>query len=325
MVINNIEDLIKQQFDKTLKETDFPLLGTIYRGKVRDNYIKDDRRIIIATDRISSFDRIITTIPFKGQILNQISTFWFELTKKIAKNHIIETPDPNVAVVLQCETIPIEMIVRAYITGSMWRNYQKGIATSGIIPSKKMKKNQKFDEIIVTPSTKAETGHDIYLSKEEILKKKIIDKEIYEEMEKIAIKLFTFGQKYCEKNGLILVDTKYEFGLKENELIVIDEIHTQDSSRFWIAETYEEKFAKGEEPDILDKEIFREWLMKTYPDIFPNIKAEQKIPPISNDIRIEVAKRYINSYEKITGMEFKPEIGNVIERIKKNLKKANYL
>jgi phosphoribosylaminoimidazole-succinocarboxamide synthase len=292
---------------------------------VRDNYIKEDIRIIIATDRLSAFDRVITTIPFKGQMLNQVSSFWFEKTKDLVKNHIIDVPDPNVSVVHQCETVPVEVIVRGYLTGSMWRDYTKGKPTSGIMPPQGMKKNQRFDQVIVTPSTKAESGHDIYLPKETILEKGMVDRDIYEEMEEAALKLFKFGQEFCEKQGLILVDTKYEFGLKDNELMVVDEIHTQDSSRFWILDTYEDKFEKGDTPDILDKEIFRGWLMETYPNIFPNIKPDEDIPPISVDIKIELAKRYMRSYQKITGLKFKAEVSDVKSRIEQNLKQTNYL
>lgn len=325
MVAKNIDNIIKEQLNYTLKETDFFNLGELYRGKVRDNYIKKDIRIIIATDRLSAFDRVITTIPFKGQMLNQVSSFWFDKTKEIVKNHVIDTPDPNVAVVHQCKTVPVEMVIRGYLTGSMWRDYTKGKSTSGIMPPKGMKKNQKFDEIIITPSTKAESGHDISLSKKEILKKGMVEKDVYEEMEEAALKLFKFGQEFCEKNGLILVDTKYEFGLKEGELMVIDEIHTQDSSRFWILDSYNEKFEKGDTPEILDKEIFRGWLMETYPDIFPDIKQDEEIPPISEDIKIELAKRYMRSYKKITGLEFKAEVADVRKRIYESLKEANYL
>ncbi|MFX0042051.1 MAG: phosphoribosylaminoimidazolesuccinocarboxamide synthase [Candidatus Hodarchaeota archaeon] len=321
----NIENIIKKQLEFTLKETKFPSLGKLYRGKVRDNYIKEDTRIIIATDRLSAFDRVITTIPFKGQMLNQVSSFWFEKTKDLVKNHIIEVPDPNVSVVHQCQTLPIEIIIRAYLTGTAWRNYLKGEPTSGILIPKGMRKNQKLDEILITPSTKAETGHDIYISKEFIIKEKIVSKEIYEQMEEAAMKLFKFGQNYCKKNGLILVDTKYEFGVIDDELIVIDEIHTQDSSRFWILDSYNKKFEENEEPDILDKEIFRGWLMETYPEIFPDIKPDEDIPPISDEIKIELAKRYMRSYEKITGIKFKAEVSDVYTRIYKNLKKANYL
>lgn len=325
MVAKNIDDIIKEQLNYTLKETDFSKLGELYRGKVRDNYIKKDKRIIIATDRLSAFDRVITTIPFKGQMLNHVSSFWFEKTKDIVKNHIIDIPDPNVSVVHQCKTVPVEVIIRGYLTGSMWRDYNKGKPTSGVMPPKGMKKNQKFDEIIITPSTKAESGHDIYLSKEEILKKGMVEKDVYEKMEEAAFKLFKFGQELCKKNDLILVDTKYEFGLKEGELMVIDEIHTQDSSRFWILDSYQEKFEQGVNPEILDKEIFRGWLMETYPEIFPDIKPDEDIPPISENIKIELAKIYMRSYEKITGLEFNGEISDVKKRIYENLKKANYL
>ena len=324
MVPKNIDDIIREQLNNTLQETNLSL-GKLYRGKVRDNYTLDDKRIIIATDRLSAFDRVITTIPFKGSMLNQVSSFWFEKTKDIVNNHLIEVPDPNISVVHQCETIPVEIIIRAYLTGTAWRNYKKGKPTSGIIPPKGMKKNEKLDEILVTPSTKEESGHDIYLPKEKIIEENMVEKEIYEQMEEAALKLFKFGQKYCQKNGLILVDTKYEFGLKDGELMVIDEIHTQDSSRFWITDSYEERINKGEEPEILDKEIFRGWLMDTYPDIFPNIKKDQEIPPITNDIKIELAKRYMRSYERITGLEFDPDLSDINERIRNNLKKANYL
>ncbi len=325
MVNDKLDDIIKTQFDKTLDGTNFSSLGELYKGKVRDNYIKGDTRIIIATDRLSAFDRVITTIPFKGQMLNQISSFWFEKTKNLVKNHIIAIPDPNVAVVHQCEMIPVEMIVRAYITGTAWRSYTKGEMTSGIVLPSGLTKNQKLDDIILTPSTKAESGHDIYVSRDTILKDKVVDKDIFLQMEEAAIKLFKFGQDYCNKNGLILVDTKYEFGLKDGELLLIDEIHTQDSSRFWMLESYEKRFENDEEPEILDKEVFRGWLMETYPNIFPNIKPDQDIPPISSEIKIELAKRYMKSYQKITGLEFKAEVVDVVERIANNLKKANYL
>ena len=325
MVKNNIETIIKQQLNNTLDETNFTSLGELYKGKVRDNYIRKERRVIIATDRLSAFDRVITTIPFKGELLNRVSSFWFEKTKNIIKNHIIEIPDPNVAVVHQCEMIPIEMIVRAYITGSAWRNYLKGEAPSGIELPKGLRKNQKLSEVLLTPSTKAESGHDIYISRDKILKDGMVDKDIYEQIEESALKLFDFGQAYCKKQGLILVDTKYEFGMKNGELMVIDEIHTQDSSRFWILDSYEGRFSNGEEPEILDKEIFRGWLMETYPEIFPNIKPNQDIPPVTENIKIELAKRYIRSYEKITGIKFKPRVVNVQQRIHDNLKKANYI
>jgi phosphoribosylaminoimidazole-succinocarboxamide synthase len=325
MIDKNIKDIIKAQLNNTLNETNFAKLGKLYRGKVRDNYTKDEKRIIIATDRLSAFDRVITTIPFKGQMLNQVSSFWFDKTKKLVKNHIIEVPDPNVSIVHQCQTLPIEIIVRGYITGTAWRNYLRGEATSGIALPAGLKKNQQLDDILVTPSTKAISGHDIYISKEQIIKEKMVEKDIYEDMEKAALNLFRYGQDYCKKNGLIMVDTKYEFGIKDGELMVIDEIHTQDSSRFWILDSYEDLFEKNEEPEILDKEIFRGWLMETYPETFPDIKPNEDIPPISEDIKIELAARYMRSYKKITGLDFKAEIEDVNQRILKNLKDTNYL
>jgi len=324
MDVEDIEKKINEQMDKTLEKTEFSDLGELYRGKVRDNYTQGKKRIIISSDRLSAFDRVITTIPFKGQMLNQMSAFWFEKTKNIVKNHLIEVPDPNVSVTRQCETIPIEIIIRAYLTGTAWRNYKKGKPTSGLMPPEGLKKNEKLEEILVTPSTKAESGHDIYISKDKIIRDKIVDKDTYQAMEKAALKLFEYGQEYCKKNGLILVDTKYEFGIYDGELMVIDEIHTPDSSRFWILDTYEERFSKGEEPEILDKEIFRGWLMENYPEIFPDIKPEQDIPKITDEIKITLAKRYMRSFERITGLEFEANVGDVSERIRKNLKNAGY-
>jgi len=321
-----MEEILQNQLKNTLNQTNFSL-GNFYKGKVRDNYILDDLRIIISTDRLSSFDRVITTIPSKGQILNQLSAFWFEKVKNIAKTHFVEMPDPNVSIVKQCDTIPIEIIIRAYITGTSWRNHKKGIETSGISFPSNIKENQKLDDLVVTPSTKAENGHDIYLSKQQILDQQIIDKETYDQMVEISLRLFEYGFSFSKNNGLILVDTKYEFGIKDGELLVIDEIHTPDSSRFWIEETYEKNFLKGETPENLDKEIFRSWLMTKYPKIFPDIKPKQKVPEIPDNIRIELSKKYIRNYQKITGLIFKPEMEfiNIEDRIKRNLMNANYL
>lgn len=321
-----IDDLLQKQVKNTLNLTNLENLGSRYQGKVRDNYTKDGIRIIIASDRLSAFDRVICTIPFKGQVLNQISAFWFEKTKNIAKNHIITVPDPNVSVVHECKMLPVEMVIRGYITGSLWRAYQKDPVFSGVEFPKGLAKNQKLDEQIITPSTKAAHGHDIYISKNEVLEQNLVSKDLYEQMEESTYKLFEFGQKFSNSNDLILVDTKYEFGTKEGELMVIDEIHTPDSSRFWIKGTYEELFTASKDPDILDKEFFRGWLMDTFPDIFPDIKPDQDIPPIPDDVKIKLAKRYIRNYEKITGSDFKPDSGdNLIERIRNNLVKAGYM
>ncbi|MBI2653098.1 phosphoribosylaminoimidazolesuccinocarboxamide synthase [Candidatus Woesearchaeota archaeon] len=262
MLMNSI---LKTQLKHTLEKTNFKI-GKKYEGKVRDNYILNGKRIIITTDRISAFDRVLCTIPFKGQVLNQTSAFWFEKTKNIVKNHVIDVPDPNVMVVKECKPYQVEMVVRGYITGvtttSAWYNYERGVRNfCGNILPEGLKKNQRFNKPIITPSTKAEHGlHDESLSGEEAVKRGLIDEKTYQKMKKAALALFDFGTKLVAKNNLILVDTKYEFGNLNGELVLIDEIHTPDSSRFWIKDTYEELSSKGQEPQKLDKEYVRQWL-----------------------------------------------------------------
>jgi len=313
-------ETLKTQLTNTLEKTDFNI-GKKYEGKVRDNYLLGDKRLIITTDRISAFDRVLCTIPFKGQVLNQTSAFWFEKTKDIVKNHLIEVPDPNVMVVNECKLIPVEMVVRGYLTGvtktSAWYSYEKGIRNfcGNELPDG-MVKNQKFEKPILTPSTKAEHGqHDESISSEEVIKRDLVDKKIYIEMEKTALSLFDFGTKLVAMNNLILVDTKYEFGLdKDGKLILIDELHTPDSSRYWIKDTYDDLFSKGQEPQKLDKEYVRQWLADK------GFIGDGDIPEILDDVKIEAAKRYIKAYEMITGNEFDAENGDVLERIKHNLK-----
>ena len=316
---------LKEQLKHTLNKTDFNI-GEKYEGKVRDNYILDGKRVIITTDRISAFDRVLCTLPFKGQVLNQTAAFWFEKTKHIVKNHVLDVPDPNVLVAKECRLVPVEMVVRGYITGvtttSAWYNYEKGVRNfcGNILPDG-MKKDQKFDKPIITPSTKAEKGgHDESVSRDEIIKRGLVDEKIYRKMEKAALELYEFGNDYVAKNNLILVDTKYEFGLDENgNLMLIDEIHTPDSSRFWIKGTYDGKFSEGEEPDKLDKEYVRQFLAKK------GFIGDEKIPEIPDDIKVEAARRYIKAYEMITSRDFKAEVGDVKERIRKNLRKTGVL
>ena len=266
---------------------------------------------------------MLCSLPFKGQVLNEISTFWFEQTKKIIKNHLISVPDPNVMVVHECKPYPVEMVVRGYITGvtttSAWYNYEGGVRNfCGNILPEGLKKNQKFDKPIITPTTKAHKGHDELISGNEIIKKGLVDEKTYREMEKVAIDLFNFGTKLVAKNNLILVDTKYEFGDLNGKLILIDEIHTPDSSRFWIKNTYDELFSKGEEPQKLDKEYVRQWLANN------GFIGEGKIPKIPDEVKIEAAKRYIAAYEMVTGKEFKAKNEDVLERIEKSLKNLSY-
>lgn len=313
-------DQIQAQLPFCLEETDFPELGEKYIGKVRDNYTKGDERYLISSDRLSAFDRVICTIPFKGQVLTQMAKFWFEQTKDIIGNHVISYPDPQVCVGIQCKPLPIEMIVRGYITGvtttSAWYNYEKGVRNfCGNILPEGLKKNQKFDAPILTPSTKAEHGdHDESVSREEILKRTTLTPEQYDFIADASLKLYQRGVDIAAKQGIILVDTKYEFGLTPSgEIVLIDEIHTPDSSRFWFADEYEQRFASGEEQKKIDKEYLREWLASE------GFRGDGEIPAIPDDIKVETARRYIEAFELITGQSFEAEVGNVLERIKKNL------
>ncbi|HMF33353.1 MAG TPA: phosphoribosylaminoimidazolesuccinocarboxamide synthase [Candidatus Lokiarchaeia archaeon] len=312
------EALIRSQLNNTLVETDFPELGSLYRGKVRDNYTTaSGLRIIIASDRLSAFDRVLTSIPFKGQLLNQMTAFWFERTKDVVPNHVVEVPDPNVMVVSEAQPLPIEMVIRGYITGSAWRAYENGELVSGIVFPEGLLKNQQLAEPVITPTTKAVTGHDEAISREEILAKEIIPEETYAQMEEMTFKLFEAGSRMCADNNIILVDTKYEFGLVGDQLVVIDEIHTPDSSRFWIKGTYQDLFSAGEEPEILDKEFFRGWLMDQ------GYMGDGVPPEITDDVRVELAQRYAQAFQTITGQDFEPPADDtpILERIKANLTK----
>jgi len=312
-------DLIAQ-IPYCLAGTDFPNLGEKYEGKVRDNYIKGDRRILISSDRLSAFDRVICLIPFKGQVLTQMAKFWFEQTKDIIGNHVIEYPDPNVVIGKQCKPLPIEMVVRGYITGvtttSAWYNYEKGVRDfCGNILPEGLKKNQKFDKPILTPSTKAEHGdHDESVSREEILKRTDLTPEQYDKIADASLKLYQRGVEIAAKQGIILVDTKYEFGVTpDGEIVLIDEIHTPDSSRFWFANEYDQRFAAGEEQKKIDKEYLREWLADK------GFRGDGEIPEIPADIKAETGRRYIEAFELITGQKFESQVGSVLDRIQKNL------
>ena len=312
------DDVIKAQRGNLLDKTDFDWGGK-YEGKVRDNYVVDGKRVIITTDRISAFDRVLCAIPFKGQVLNQTAAFWFEQTRHIVPNHVLSVPDPNVLLAKECVLIPVEMVVRGYLTGvtttSAWYSYKRGIRNfCGHVLPESMKKNQPFDAPILTPSTKAEKGgHDESVSSDEIIKRGLVDEKIYREMERIALALYRFGNQKVAEDNLILVDTKYEFGLFDNELMLIDEIHTPDSSRFWIKETYDGLFSQGEEPQKLDKEYIRQWLAGQ------GFIGEGHIPVIPDDIKIEAARKYITAYEMITGKQFKSKTEKIQERIRQNL------
>lgn len=301
-----------------LKTVNLKGLGKKIQGKVRDIYILEDKRILITTDRISAFDRNLGHIPQKGAVLNLLAAFWFKKTKDIVDNHLIFVPDPNVSIVKNAKLIPIEMVVRGYITGvtntSIWGSYEKGERIIyGIKFPEGLKKNQKLPKPVITPTTKAEKGHDERLTEKEILK--IVPAKLWKQMKKVALQLFERGQKICNKAGIILVDTKYEFGLLNGKLILIDEIHTPDSSRFWVKKTYQERFKKDLEPENFDKEILRLWYAKK------GYKGEGMPPKMSKKLITDLSQRYMAIYEKITGKKFIPEIDkNVNKRIERILR-----
>lgn len=315
------EALIKEHLGTTLEGTHFEGLGERYEGKVRDNYSRGDRRFIVVTDRISAFDRILGTIPFKGQVLNRLASWWFERTKDVAKNHVVAVPDPNVLECVECKPLPVELVVRAYITGStstsMWTHYAEGKRTfCGHDLPEGLKKNQRLERPLLTPATKAaKNDHDISASRAEILAKGEISEKDFDKAAEMAMKLFAAGQKVCAERGLILVDTKYEMGKTANgEVVVIDEIHTPDSSRFWMASSYDERFAGGVDPEPLDKDFVRRYYTAL------GYRGDGDPPPLPPEVRIGAAQRYAEAFEKITGTPFVPNIEPPIERITKNLK-----
>lgn len=311
---------IKEHIDDVLVGTNFKNLGHKKIGKVRDVYIKDDKITLVSTDRHSSFDRVIAYVPFKGEVLNQISLFWFDKTKDIIQNHVLSTPDPNVLVAKNSKPLPIEAVVRGYITGvtatSLWTHYKDGQRNFGnfTLPED-LKKNQKLDEPVFTPTTKFEK-HDRGLSPQNIIDEGLMTKGRIEEVEKVAKELFKRGQEIALSKGLILVDTKYEFGLDENDkLTLIDEIHTPDSSRYWKANSYQERFDKGEEPEYFDKEFLRLWF-KDNCDPY----NDQTLPKAPADLVAELSRRYIEIYEMITGKAFEHDFSmSTSDRVIKNL------
>ena len=308
---------IREQLPYTLDAFEGGDLGERYKGKVRENFHMGDEIIMVTTDRVSAFDHVLGTIPFKGQILTEIANFWFEKTKDIVPNHIISSPDPQVLVAKKAETLPVEVIVRGYITGSLWREYEQGInGQYGFMLPEGLKKDQKFDTPILTPSTKAEYGeHDEPIARDVIVNG-LVEESVYAQAEEYALKLFAAGQEWAAKQGLILVDTKYEFGMVNGELIVIDEIHTPDSSRYWIADDYEARFNAGEGQNMLDKENIRQWLIER------GFSGEGTPPALTDEIRVSLAERYIELYTKLTGQDFHPKLGDVKSRINNNLEKA---
>lgn len=317
--------LLREGLSLTLDETDLPELGRKVQGKVRDSYLPGDgRRILVTTDRISAFDRVLGTLPFKGQILNQLSAWWFEQTKDVAPNHLRGVPDPSVSVAIECEPLPVEWVMRAYATGvtstSLWTHYARGEREfCGHALPDGLKKNEPLPEAILTPSTKAEKGgHDESVSRDVVLARGLVDEATFAEAERIARALFARGREICAKHGLILVDTKYEMGrAPDGSIVVIDEIHTPDSSRIWLADSYEARLAAGEEPESFDKEYVRRWLAAE------GFTGDGPIPKIPDEVRVEASRRYIEACETIRGEPFVPDLEDPITRIRKNLRGAS--
>lgn len=308
---------------KALTNTEFKFDGQIgvYHGKVRDVYnINDDLIVMVATDRISAFDVVLPKgIPFKGQVLNQIAAQFLDATTDICPNWKLATPDPMVTIGLKCEGFKVEMIIRSILTGSAWRDYKNGKREiCGVKLPDGMRENERFPEPIITPTTKADEGHDLNISKEEIIEQGIVSAEDYAVMEEYTRKIFARGQEIAAKRGLILVDTKYEFGKRDGQIYLIDEIHTPDSSRYFYAEGYEEKFEKGEPQKQLSKEFVRQWLINHN---FMNEEG-QTMPEITDEYAESVSERYIELYENITGSKFvKPdETADLNKRIEDNVR-----
>jgi len=318
---DNYNKRISLELNNCLTETSF-LKGNKRTGKVRDQYDVGDKIVLITTDRQSAFDRVLASIPFKGQVLNQISAWWFKKTEHIVANHLIEMPDPNVVVAKKCKVIPIEFVVRGYITGStstsLWTVYNNGDREyCGNKLPEGLIKNQKLDDNMLTPTTKEE-HHDRPISPEDIINEGWMTKEDWVFCSKIALDLFSFGQKIAAEHGMILVDTKYEMGIDgSGNILLIDEIHTPDSSRYWIKNTYEQRIENGLEPENIDKEFLRLWFVGNCDPY-----NDDELPPAPNDLVVELSNRYIYLYETIIGESFPmPVKGELIEnRIINNLK-----
>lgn len=308
----------------SLAETDLPGLGERRQGKVRDIYsLSDNRRLLVTTDRLSAFDRILGLVPYKGQVLNQLSAYWFEATRDIIPNHLLSLPDPNAAVVRECRALPVEIIVRGYITGvtttSLWYHYSRGVRRLyGLDLPEGLQKNDRLPQPMITPTTRATGpgGHDERITGEEIVARGLVPADVYRQVEQAALALFTRGTEVAARAGLILVDTKYEFGLWEGALTLIDEVHTPDSSRFWLADTYEERLAAGDEPDNYDKELVRLWYAER------GYTGDGEPPSWPEELAVRVAQRYIDLYERLTGSAFEPGQYPAGPRLEANLRKA---
>jgi phosphoribosylaminoimidazole-succinocarboxamide synthase len=296
------------------------------QGKVRDIFdVGERRRLIVTTDRQSAFDIVLGTIPFKGQVLTRLTAWWFEKTAHIVPNHVLDMPDPNVLLVREAKVHPVEVVIRGFITGvtttALWYNYDRGERTIyGIDFPDGLRKNQRLPEAVITPTTKAPSGeHDERLTRDEILEGRLVDGDVYEAMEKATREVFARGQQLAGERGLILVDTKYEFGDVGGELTLIDEIHTPDSSRFWLTDTYEQRFEAGLEPETYDKEFLRRWYVDQ------GYRGEGEPPPMPDELAERMSRLYIDVYERLTGETFVPDEEPPATRIERNLRSSGVL
>jgi len=309
-------DQLQSAIPHALEGVDLPGLGERIRGKVRDMYLAGDRRVIVTSDRVSAFDRVLGTVPFKGQVLNQLSAWWFSQIEDIVGHHVAAMPDPNVMITREAKTLPVEVIVRGYITGStstsLWTLYNDGVDKPyGLDLPEGLRKNDKLPENVITPTTKAEQGqHDERLTCAEVESNGLVEPDLWKQVQEVALEIFRRGQEVADKAGLILVDTKYEFGMIDGKLCVIDEIHTPDSSRYWVKDTYQAAIDAGKNPEHFDKEYLRLKLVEQ------GFKGDGEAPELSDEIKIGMASQYISAYERLTGEDFVPAIGDREAHIK---------
>jgi phosphoribosylaminoimidazole-succinocarboxamide synthase len=311
------ESVLRERLDETLEAVACPALGEVEHGKVRDCFRCGSRRVIVVTDRISAFDCVLGTIPCKGQVLNQMAAFWFERTRAIAPNHVVGIPDPNVMVVRECRQLPVEFVVRGYITGvtktSAWYHYARGVRDfcGNRLPDG-LRKDQKLEQPILTPTTKLEK-HDRPISREEAIAEGLIDGDTFDAAAAICFRLYADGVRHAASRGLIFVDTKYELGLLDGQLVVSDEINTPDSSRYWFADSYAELFKAGRPQRKIDKEYVREWLAAR------GFRGDGAPPALPEAVRLEAARRYVEAYELVTGSPFEPGAAPVRARVERAL------
>lgn len=312
--------LLRELCPQTLERTELPELGRREEGKVRDNYVRGRTRVIVVSDRVSCFDRVVGTLPLKGQVLNQVAAFWFDKTRGVAPNHLIDVPDPCVSRVRECRPLPVEFVYRGHLSGStstsIWTAYARGerVYCGHRLPDG-LRQHEALPQPLLTPTTKAARGeHDEPVSRAQVLERGLVPEALYDEAAALCGRLFAEGQRFAASRGLILVDTKYELGIDDaGALVVIDEIHTPDSSRYWYRTGYEQAMREGRTPEALDKEYVRRWLVER------GWRGEGPQPALPDEVRCEASRRYIEAYEQVTGLAFAPDTEAPLVRIRRNL------